>query len=110
MPFKREISTSATDSNLTDSIKRLKITKDGHGMALTVKHPDSTATPLVTVLSNAREDFGAKYEIIREVGKGGFSTVYQCRNRVTGLDYAVKVTSILSRFSVFFCLHLRPSS
>lgn len=49
---------------------------------------------ILTVMSNARDDFNSRYEIIKEIGKGGFSIVYQCRSRETGLDYAVKVVDL----------------
>ena len=44
-----------------------------------------------TVMSAAKDDFFSKYEIGKEIGKGGFSMVYQCRERSTGIVYAVKV-------------------
>lgn len=99
MHLKREISTSVSDLHLatvSDSIKRLKIAKDGIAvpMPLTIRKPTESSN-LVHVMSSARDDFAQRYEIIREVGKGGFSTVYQCRNRQTGADYAVKVSPIV---------------
>jgi len=98
MHLKREISTSVSDLHLatvSDSIKRLKIAKDGIAvpMPLTIRKPTESSN-LVHVMSSARDDFAQRYEIIREVGKGGFSTVYQCRNRQTGADYAVKVVDL----------------
>ena len=47
---------------------------------------------LTTILSTASDDFNSKYELVKEIGKGGFSTVYQCRNRIDGGDFAVKVS------------------
>jgi len=49
---------------------------------------------ILTVMSSARDDFGSKYDIIREIGKGGFSTVYQTKDRRTGKDYAVKIVDL----------------
>ena len=91
MHFKRETSTTVSDlymmNSMSDSIKRLAISKDGH--------PKSNyhvgGTGILSVMSNAKDDFSSKYELIREIGKGGFSTVYQCREKSNGLDYAVKV-------------------
>lgn len=63
----------------TDNLSRLKKLKE---MSAYVK----------TVLSTANElDFDSKYELGKEIGKGGFSCVYQCRDRNTGVVYAVKV-------------------
>eukprot|EP01034_Spumella_vulgaris_P029397 gene29397-36446_t len=50
--------------------------------------------PILTVMSNAKDDFISRYDVIREIGKGGFSTVYQCRHKVTKVDYAVKVVDL----------------
>lgn len=104
MSLKRETSTSVSDlhvHSVSDSIKRLAISVNGHPekMPLAIKQPE-TITPshssqnILTVMSNARDDFNSRYEIIREVGKGGFSIVYQCRHRQTGKDYAVKVVDL----------------
>ncbi len=101
--IKREISNGYMNS-VSESIKRLAISHDGHPQAA---HPSShTAPPLqldtpniphvehkpiLTVMSNAKDDFISRYDIIREIGKGGFSVVYQCRHKVSKIDYAVKV-------------------
>ena len=134
---KRETSISVTDlqdfHNVSDSIKRLAISIDGHpskshsaeeelrmsttprvnpvadGTSAVVKEnvmsesngssnahvhrPLPTGPPIHSILSNARADFSEKYELLNEIGRGGFSTVYQCRNRVDGNVYAVKVNN-----------------
>lgn len=134
---KRETSISVTDlqdfHNVSDSIKRLAISIDGHpskshsaeeelrmsttprvnpvadGTSAVVKEnvmsqgngssnmhmhrPQPTGPPIHSILSNARADFSEKYELLTEIGRGGFSTVYQCRNRVDGNVYAVKVNN-----------------
>jgi serine/threonine protein kinase len=101
MHFKREISTSSVNT-VSDSIKRLAISHDGHPERVQMTNDHQTTTnvqqrvetqhpPIVTVMSNAKDDFISRYEVIREIGKGGFSIVYQCRHRVTLVDYAVKV-------------------
>lgn len=97
MHVKRHISTSVSDlhlSNMSDSVKRLAIARDNHPVAAPSIQPprDNQGPPLITVMSNARDDFNSRYEIVREIGKGGFSTVYQCRHRTTHKDYAVKVS------------------
>lgn len=95
MHVKRNISTSVSDlqmSNMSDSVKRLAIARDGIPVAApTIQVPNPRDAPLLTVMSNAHDDFNSRYELLREVGKGGFSTVYLCRHRATGLNYAVKV-------------------
>lgn len=81
-------------NSVADSIKRLAISQDGHPhpqVVLRSNNKEGMKTAFTKVMSTAREDFSAKYDIIREIGKGGFSTVYQCRDRPTKKDYAVKV-------------------
>jgi len=104
MNYKRVISTSVSDLHLnsvSDSIKRLAISHDGHPeKAMNISDPDSLPKQhvgILTVMSSARDDFSSKYEVLREIGKGGFSTVYQCRNKNTGMDYAVKVRNFAFR-------------
>ncbi|CAM9110303.1 unnamed protein product, partial [Ectocarpus fasciculatus] len=50
--------------------------------------------PLTTVVSQAGTDFGAKYGILREIGRGGFSVVYHCKSITTGASYAVKIIDL----------------
>ncbi|RYY87286.1 hypothetical protein EON63_04270 [archaeon] len=91
---KRETSVCATDyhfQNMADSIKKLAIAKDGQPHAIPSIVPPKDTHSIMTVMSNAQDDFNSRYELVREIGKGGFSTVYQCRNRNDGKDYAVKV-------------------
>ena len=42
----------------------------------------------------ATNTFDSKYDIIKEIGRGGFSVVYQCQNKVTKETYAVKVIDL----------------
>ncbi len=101
MHFKRATSTSVADLHLQtveDKIKRLAIDKNNQPyMALNIKDPSKIVgnAPILTVMSSAQDDFNGRYEIIREIGKGGFSTVYQCRSKHDGKDYAVKVRLFL---------------
>ena len=37
------------------------------------------------------EVFKSKYDIVKYIGKGGFSTVHLCRHKLSGVEYAVKV-------------------
>ena len=46
---------------------------------------------LESVLSTSRHDFDSAYEKLDEIGRGGFSVVYKCRDRVSGDIFAVKV-------------------
>ena len=135
---KRETSISVTDlqdfHSVSDSIKRLAISIDGHpskshsgeefvGADDTRVNPTTAKThpavsnaaelmvqdaitnnfavapsrmqpngnPIKSILSHARSDFNDKYELMSEIGRGGFSTVYQCKDRENGVIYAVKV-------------------
>lgn len=97
MHFKRATSVSVADLHLQtveDKIKRLAIDKNNQPqMALSLREPSggTSNAPILTVMSSARDDFSSRYDIIREIGKGGFSTVYQCRSKADGRDFAVKV-------------------
>lgn len=106
MHVKREISTSNMNS-MSDSMKRLAVSHDGHpipqqpnqesapkGLTLKMPTPDNSR-PILSVMSNAQDDFMSRYDIIGEIGKGGFSTVYHCRKKNTNEEYAVKVRIII---------------
>lgn len=54
----------------------------------------ATKPHIYTVMSNASDDFNAKYEFGREIGKGGFSLVYECIERTTRKSFAVKVIDL----------------
>lgn len=98
MHVKRHTSTSVTDlqlSNMSDSVKRLAIARNDHPVPAPSIQPPTPPKHILTVMSNAHDDFNSRYELIREIGKGGFSTVFQCRSRGSGLDYAVKVSQPL---------------
>eukprot|EP01035_Chromulina_nebulosa_P018778 gene18778-24545_t len=40
------------------------------------------------------KDFYSKYELGKEIGRGGFSMVYQCKERLTNNIYAVKIIDL----------------
>jgi hypothetical protein len=61
-------------------------------------HPPKPTGHIQSILSNARSDFSEKYELLNEIGRGGFSTVYQCRDRLNGTIYAVKVRVVVNEF------------
>ncbi len=99
--FKRETSVSVSDLQLNsavDSIKRLELAHDGIPITMNVPLTHVTEAPsqtILTIMSNARDDFNAKYELMREIGRGGFSTVFQCRERMnTNNVYAVKIIDL----------------
>jgi serine/threonine protein kinase len=135
MHGKRETSISVSDyqalHSVSDSIKRLAISIDGHpskqysdediemNTETTTSGSDAgettinddtvdtstnkpfqspllhpTGPPIQSILSNARGDFSSKYELLKEIGRGGFSTVYQCKDRSDGVIYAVKVVDL----------------
>lgn len=56
--------------------------------------PSHHMTPLRTILSKLSDDFDMKYDLLNEIGRGGFSTVYQCQNRITKEIYAVKAIDL----------------
>jgi serine/threonine protein kinase len=66
----------------------------GSNIPTDVKLSQSAGPPIQSILSNARADFGLKYELLKEIGRGGFSTVYQCRDRLDSVIYAVKVVDL----------------
>ena len=99
--FKRETSVSVADLQLNstvDSIKRLELTHDGVPISMNVPTPnvaEPQSQAILTIMSNARDDFNTKYELMREIGRGGFSTVYQCRERSNINNvYAVKIIDL----------------
>jgi serine/threonine protein kinase len=49
---------------------------------------------LARVMSKSSNDFDDKYEILDEIGKGGFSKVHRCRSRSSGQIFAVKVIDL----------------
>ena len=58
----------------------------------------TNSLPLQQILSSSflssnitNEIFNSLYEIIEEIGRGGFSIVYKCLNKATKKIYAVKV-------------------
>lgn len=64
--------------------------KDKVKFSLNVPSP-GPGSRVVPVLSQASDGFSERYEILNEVGRGGFSVVYRCRDRMSGEIYAVKV-------------------
>ena len=77
-----ELSTSITSNMIDNKAAESKIS------AFTLQRPPSN---IYSILSNAKTNFADKYEMRQEIGKGGFSTVHQCRDRDTEEIYAVKV-------------------
>ena len=61
---------------------------DTHTFSIKMPNP----IPLTHVMSTAKDNFPEAYEMQAEIGRGGFSTVYKCRNKVTDQICAVKVT------------------
>ena len=88
---KRETSISVAD--LRDDVKRMAISKS----TANVIEADQSSTnmnnnkPITTVFSTAGADFDSKYEKLAEIGRGGFSVVYKCKECSSGEIFAVKV-------------------
>lgn len=80
---KRETSVSVVD--LRNTVKRLAISSEEM----------NGSQPIVSVFSAAHDNFEAKYEKLNEIGRGGFSVVYQCREKISGNIFAVKVVNML---------------
>ena len=76
-PFKREISVSIAD--LRDSVKRLAMEEMETDEGADQSPRPVPREPIVTVFSSAEDGFESKYEMLNEIGKGGFSVVYRCR-------------------------------
>lgn len=96
--FKREVSVSIAD--LRDGVKRMAM-EDGNEIEQKINgikedglRIETNNNPIVTVFSSSEDGFEAKYEILNEIGRGGFSVVYRCRERSTGTDYAVKIIDL----------------
>lgn len=99
MHAKRELSTSVSElHSVSENIKRLAVSFEGHPkMSLSVQFPAPNATnySVLGPKASAQDDFNSHYEIVKEIGKGGFSTVYKCKSKQTSTDYAVKVSGLI---------------
>ena len=103
MSIKREISASV--ANLHE-FKRLALSSD-RSQEMKMDSSDSedqhvtntrinVHSSVTSVMSHANVNFEEQYQCLGEIGRGGFSTVYQCRNRNNNQIYAVKVRFNLS--------------
>jgi hypothetical protein len=97
--FKRVNSVSVTElQTLSESIKRFAISVDGKGK-IPLSPPNSkimslkmpTQSNVVSIMSDAKENFSENYNILEEIGRGGFSTVFKCQSKQSKEIYAVKV-------------------
>jgi serine/threonine protein kinase len=85
-------------------VKRLALEDEvTHHMKLSPVRLDQNLEP---VLSISRDDFDQIYQKLDEIGRGGFSTVYKCVNKITKEIYAVKVRE----FSLASFLTLAPGN
>ena len=99
--IKRETSVTVSDlHSVSERIKRLAISVDGKPVVpavdqleptIIMQSPPITSVPMVTVLSQAKYNFSDRFEMMNEIGRGGFSIVYKCRDRITNQIFAVKV-------------------
>lgn len=89
MALKREVSESV--SNLRHSVKRMAL-EDSNSNVVLVPRENNALEP---VLSISQHNFEDKYEKLNEIGRGGFSVVYRCKNKITNEIYAVKVSVFL---------------
>ena len=51
-------------------------------------------SPITTVFSSAEDGFHSKYDLLEEIGRGGFSVVYKCRDKISNQIYAVKIIDL----------------
>jgi len=63
---------------------------------LRIQLPEHTVSfgTVFSIGSVATHTFDSKYNIIKEIGRGGFSVVYQCQNKTNNDIYAVKVIDL----------------
>lgn len=104
---KRENSVSLGDLQvLSERIKRCAISVDGTvqvqrghsntNMSVQVPQEDNN---IIHVMSTSKSNFSDIYQLLGEIGRGGFSTVFRCKQLVTQQIYAVKVTLLLFCFT-----------
>ncbi len=53
---------------------------------------------LLTVMSVGPGNFESDYELLEEIGRGGFSVVYACSHVITKEIFAAKVCSINTKY------------
>jgi serine/threonine protein kinase len=96
------ISSGSSDSSLPPNVilpaplpfvPNMTAFNNSHGPGFSLNLPQPGAE-VVSVFSQAKENFSDKYEMMHEVGRGGFSIVYKCREKVTNHIYAVKVVDL----------------
>ena len=90
-PINPMITLKGATADRADALLQNRVAQDSTAPALDVR-VKATGAPIKSILSNARSDFTEKYELLSEIGRGGFSTVYQCQDKTSGVLYAVKVT------------------
>ena len=78
-----------TSNNNTDNTDRPRIIIPNNNI-----NNNLTAKSLERVLSSAESNFEGKYEMLGQIGKGGFSQVHRCKHLITGDTYAVKVIDL----------------
>ena len=102
----------SSDTSVTDGIKRLAISIDGRPTAKNTQlinhiyepqipaEPKKTMITTISSISGTGNDFRSKYDIVKEIGKGGFSTVFQCLDKYNGDEFAVKVLLIIVLYEI----------
>ena len=54
---------------------------------------DKIAKQILKEYKTRGDRFDEDFEEIRTIGKGHFGTVVKCRNKIDGLEYAIKITN-----------------
>jgi hypothetical protein len=86
--------TSSNDSH--DS--NMAAFNESHKMSQFSLNMPQAGNPIVSIMSQANANFDGKYEILNEIGRGGFSVVHRCRDRSSGEMFAVKVLLLCALF------------
>lgn len=99
---KRENSVSLSDLQvLSERIKRCAISVDGtvqvqrghSNINMSVQMPPEDSD-VIHIMSTSKSNFTDVYQLLGEIGRGGFSTVFRCKHLISQQIYAVKVASV----------------
>jgi hypothetical protein len=81
-------------SNSDEIVNETSNNNSSNAVGHNIQNLNDSKFSFKSIMSSARTDFSDEYDLIKEIGRGGFSTVFQCREKRSNLDYAVKVSYI----------------
>ena len=93
--FKRANSVTVTELQFLSQFKRCAISLNGKAVTPRKNDRDNT---MISVLSSSKQNFTDIYNVLDEIGRGGFSTVYRCQNKLNSETHAVKVINLHCHF------------